>query len=69
MAISLRDDAANRDTLAAAYAEAGRFAEAVNTQERAVSMARADGSSGDRIAIFKNRLRLYRAGRPYRDKR
>ena len=64
----MRDDAANRDTLAAAYAEAGRFAEAVNTQERAVSVARADGSSGDRIAIFKDRVRLYRAGRPSRAK-
>ena len=68
-AISLQDDAVYRDTVAAAYAEAGRFTDAVTTQERAVSMARAEGSSGDRIARFEDRLGLYRAGRPYREKR
>ena len=35
------------DTLAAAYAEAGRFADAVTTQERAVELAPADGRAAE----------------------
>ena len=53
-------------TLAAAYAEAGRFAEAVATAEKACALAAA---SGDDALAGKNRelLQLYRAGRPYRE--
>ncbi|MCH9050323.1 MAG: tetratricopeptide repeat protein [Proteobacteria bacterium] len=68
-AVSLLDDAHTRDHLAAAYAEAGRFRDAVNAQERAVSIARAEGSSASDIADMEDRLRLYRQGRPYREKR
>lgn len=52
------------DTLAAAYAEAGRFPQAVETAERAVALAaaRASGSPSDEM---RARLDLYRAGRPY----
>ena len=65
-AVSLRDDAQYRDTLAAAYAEAGRFGDAVDAQERAVAMARAEGWSAEDIADAEDRLRLYRQDRPYR---
>ena len=52
-------------TLAAAYAEAGRFAEAVRTAEQAVQLAAA---KGDRALAeqIRTRLELYRNGKPYR---
>jgi hypothetical protein len=53
-------------TLAAAYAEANRFNEAVSTAEKACTMA-AQGSN--RALLEKNQqlLELYRAGRPWRE--
>jgi Flp pilus assembly protein TadD len=51
-------------TLAAAYAEAGRFPEAVATAERAVKMQTASGET--RMADINNQLlTLYRSGKPY----
>jgi hypothetical protein len=53
-------------TLAAAYAEAGRFPEAVATAEKAEQLA-----TGARLTAVaaKNRqlLELYRAGKPYHE--
>jgi protein O-mannosyl-transferase len=53
-------------TLAAAYAEAGRFADAVNMAERARDLAR---SRGVEIVAQRNEelLKLYRAGQPYHE--
>ncbi len=53
-------------TLAAAYAEAGRFPEAVNLAEKAHSLAQALGQKefAQRSQQF---LELFGAGRPYRD--
>jgi tetratricopeptide (TPR) repeat protein len=53
-------------TLAAAYAEAGRFAEAVSTAERAIALA--EGTNQPEL-LAKNRqlLDLYRSGKAYRD--
>ncbi len=53
------------DTLAAAYAEAGQYADAVRTQEGAIARLRAAGKD-DEVADYQSRLDLYRAGRPYR---
>ena len=50
------------DTLAAAYAEAGRFDEAVHWQAEALKLA-----SGDVKAEFHARMERYQAGQPYRD--
>ena len=51
------------DTLAAAYAAAGRFADAVRTAERAEQLARS--GQQDRLAAgIAQRLKAYRAGRP-----
>jgi superkiller protein 3 len=53
-------------TLAAAYAEAGRFPEAVTTAQRALQLATAQTNSG----LGKNlemQIRLYQAGSPFRD--
>ena len=53
-------------TLAAAYAEAGRFPEAVTTAEKAEQLAT---DAGLTAVAAKNRelLELYRAGKPYHE--
>lgn len=56
------------DTLAAAYAEAGRFADAVQAQLDANGKLNPDMSSKTR-AGYEERLALYRAGQPYREAR
>jgi Flp pilus assembly protein TadD len=54
-------------TLAAAYAEAGRFPEAVATAEMAIRLANANGET--HFAEINNQLLpLYRAGMPYHEK-
>ena len=59
-------DASVLDTLAAAYAEAGRFPEAIDTASRALALANAAGDAASAQGI-EGRLRLYRAGRPFRN--
>ncbi|MBL0713556.1 MAG: tetratricopeptide repeat protein, partial [Desulfosarcina sp.] len=54
------------DTLAAAYAEAERYDEAVALENRVVSILAADGAAGD-IGPHVERLSLYEERRPYRD--
>ena len=54
------------DALAAAYAEAGRFTEAVKTAQKAVELALALENQDLARQILK-RLELYRTGRPYRE--
>jgi tetratricopeptide (TPR) repeat protein len=56
------------DTLAAAYAESGRFADAVATIERAISAARATSES-QAVDFLASRLPLYRSGQPLREPR
>jgi tetratricopeptide (TPR) repeat protein len=53
------------DTLAAAYANAGRFEEAVKTGEQAFSIAKADGEN-DFANSIRARIALYKSGLPYR---
>jgi len=57
-------DAAVLDTLAAAYAAAGRFDDAVQTLERAIEISREGGDEAT-VREFAGRLALYRARRPY----
>jgi Flp pilus assembly protein TadD/Tol biopolymer transport system component len=54
------------DTLAAAYAEAGRFAEAVETARRGLEIATRQDQSQLRDGLAA-KLRLYEARKPYRD--
>jgi tetratricopeptide (TPR) repeat protein len=54
------------DTLAAAYAEAGRFAEAVAAARQAQTTATAQGQAGLAEEI-QHRLESYAAGRPHRE--
>jgi tetratricopeptide (TPR) repeat protein len=53
-------------TLAAAYAEAGRFPEAVTTAEKAVQLA-TDAGSKKTAEENRQRLELYRTGKPYHE--
>ena len=52
-------------TLDAAYAEAGRFSEAIDTAQQAQKLALEQGQNG-LAALAAERLELYRAGKPYR---
>lgn len=54
------------DTLAAAYAAAGRFEEAVSTARRAAGVARSAPRFAPLLAGIEARLKLYLASRPYR---
>jgi protein O-mannosyl-transferase len=53
-------------TLAAAYAEAGRFPEAIATAQRAAQLATAQSNSA-LLNILRVQMELYQASRPYRD--
>jgi tetratricopeptide (TPR) repeat protein len=53
------------NTLAAAYAETGRYPEAVAISEEVLRRARAAGQE-DAASDIERRLRLYRQGQPYR---
>jgi tetratricopeptide (TPR) repeat protein len=53
------------DTLAAAYAEAGRFAEAVETARRAMALASEQGKQ-PLAETLKAKTALYEANTPYR---
>lgn len=53
------------DTLAAAYAAAGRLEEAINTARQAIEIARSSGRN-ERADEIEARLLLYEQGQPYR---
>jgi len=52
------------DTLAVAYAAAGRFTDAVTTAEQAVSAAKARGQE-NMVSEIQSRIELYKTGRSY----
>jgi tetratricopeptide (TPR) repeat protein len=55
------------DTLAAAYAEAGQFADAVRTEQQAIALALEQNNAGMASGL-KARLELYESGKPYRER-
>jgi len=55
------------DTLAACYAAANRFPDAVATAKRAIELATSSGQAGLAEGI-RARLRLYETGQPYRER-
>ncbi len=61
----ITEDMGTLDTLAAAYAEAGRFNEAVETAQKAVSLAR---KPEEQVLVddIQKRIELYKSGKPYR---
>jgi tetratricopeptide (TPR) repeat protein len=64
--LSKGEDAPVLETLAAAYAEAGRFPEAIETVRRALASARAGGNQGLAKAL-EDQLSLYQAGKPFHE--
>ena len=54
------------DTLAAAYAEVGRFDAAVRTMEEALRLTHQARLPGQTLQAYRHRLELYEAGQPYR---
>lgn len=52
------------DALASAYAEAGKFNEAIAIAKKAIELALKQGPKGLAL-VLKKRLQLYQAGRPY----
>jgi tetratricopeptide (TPR) repeat protein len=63
--IAGRNSPAYVDLLAAAYAEAGRFADAISTEEDAISLASSSGQK-ELAATYRLRLNGYRKGQPFR---
>ena len=59
-------DAQMVGALGAAYAEAGRFTEAVAAAQKAIELARAGGDA-QFAAVNEQLLRLYRTGRAYHE--
>ncbi|HSR55039.1 MAG TPA: tetratricopeptide repeat protein, partial [Alphaproteobacteria bacterium] len=55
------------DTLAAAYAEAGRFTAAIQMQLQVLDMLRTQGASTSRVKPYEKRLELYKDRTPYRE--
>jgi len=55
------------DTLSVAYAQAGRFAEAIDTVTKALDLTRGENQGALRGELEEH-LALYRAGRPYRQR-
>jgi hypothetical protein len=60
------DDYQALDTLAAAYAAAGRYGDAREVGARALALAEAQAQDAELAATLASRLALYRADRPYR---
>ena len=63
--VRIKDQPSMRDVLAAAYAEAGQFEDAVREETKAIAVAEAKHTADD-VAEFQARLALYQMGMPYR---
>jgi hypothetical protein len=56
------------DTLAAAYAEVGKFEGAIATQEKVIELLRKEGKPKNLIDQSIERLKSYKANKPWREK-
>jgi len=65
-AVELSPEANFLDTLAAAYAEAGRFGDAITTQKRAITLLRKQGKTNE-LSEYVGRLGSYKARKPLRE--
>ena len=63
-AVTSRRDPMLLDTLAVAYAEAGRFPEAVSAAQKALALARTTGDEAT-VVRAENLLGLFQSGRPF----
>lgn len=66
-AVKLEKAAFTLDTLAAAYAEAGRFQDAIKTQEKAIAKLKKEETT-KAIPEYEEHLASYEAGKPWREK-
>jgi tetratricopeptide (TPR) repeat protein len=66
-AVELVNESYYIDTLAAAYAEAGRFQEAIKTEEEAIAKLQQEGNTKD-IPECNKHLASYKGGKPWREK-
>lgn len=66
-ALELEPSAYHYDTLAAAYAEAGQFKDAVKIQKRALLMQLTEGRT-QALERYTERLRSYEANKPWRER-
>ena len=66
--LALAEDPNALDTLAAAYAENGQFARAAASAAHALELAVSRGNAPQAAAI-RDRLQLYKGGKPYRSER
>ena len=64
-AVEIDRDAHNLDTLSAAYAEVGKFAEAIKTQLQAIDLQKKKGNESS-MMDFQMHLERYRAHKPWR---
>lgn len=64
-AVGMKSSASYLDTLAAAYAELGRFDEAITTQQAAIEAVEAEND--DLRAELQRHLDAYQAGKPWRE--
>ena len=67
-AVHLHRNANSLDTLAAAYAEAGKFKEAVETQEEALGLLKKPGPVPQKdLAPYNRHLQAYQSNKPWRE--
>jgi tetratricopeptide (TPR) repeat protein len=66
-ALGIKEAAHILDTLAAAYAEAKKFQDAITTQEKAIARLQKAGKKKEFIAEFQRRLESYRGNKPWRE--
>ncbi len=57
----------NLDTLSAAYAEYGRFEDAIKIQNKAINLCVAEKDCGERLPQLLNRLEYYKKKEPWRE--
>ncbi len=67
-AVELNPKAHVLDTLAAAYAEVGKFEDAITTQEKAIELLKKEGKPTPLIDRCIERLKSYKAHKPWREK-
>ena len=66
-ALEFRETVNVMDTLAAAYAEVGRFQDAIKTQKKAIEQFKQESDTKE-LEEMKERLESYKAGKPWREK-
>jgi tetratricopeptide (TPR) repeat protein len=67
-AVELNPEAIYLDTLAATYAEVGKFEDAITTQEKAIAQLRKECDIKNLINKFIERLNSYKDHKPWREK-